>query len=104
MSDIGNDLPYAPQAGAKLLYGPATGSTEQGSPGILVSILVTTVGTTLTQIFDNGLGVASGTIVAEIPTTAVAGTEILCNMGFNHGLTVGGATTNAAFTASIGEQ
>lgn len=96
------DIPYAPQAGAVLIYGPA--ADEGGVRGVIVSILVTAVGTTSAVIYDNATGAASGTIIGEILSTATVGQVISMEMAFNHGVTVSGATTAPAFTCSIDNQ
>ena len=87
--------------GSNTISVPATNSAVviKASAGRLVRVLVTTVGTTTTLIYDNAT-TASGTIIGVIPANSGIGTIIDLSMPAVNGITAGQTTTSSVFTAS----
>lgn len=81
---------------------PASASNQvvKASAGVLFKAVVTVVGSTNASIFDNA-STASGKIIGIVPSTATVGQVFEFSMPASAGITVGGATTNPAFTVSF---
>jgi hypothetical protein len=80
---------------------PASASNQvvKATPGVLFKCVVTATGTTNALIYDNA-SAASGKVIGVVPSTVTVGQVFEFSMPASAGITVGGATTNPAFTLS----
>jgi hypothetical protein len=78
-------------------YSTATTVTIKATAGRLVSVLVTTIGSGTSIIYDNA-SAASGTIIGVVPGGTAVGTVLVFAAPAALGITIGTATTPCAFT------
>lgn len=91
------DVNTGGRASLAIAAGVATNTIVKASAGRLARILVTASGTGALNVFDNSGG-ASGTQIALVPPSAVAGTLIDCQAPALNGITVQGNAANPAVT------